>query len=195
MKTLLFNPFERYAGTSSLLIGLVVLLATSVAACAGDVHLDGVIDFHLSGNSSCWVYLSESLINCACMCVFIYISGLIFSRSSIRLIDVAGTQAMARAPFLVAVLASLPVPGKKIDLFFQHQLLKQGEEVIVTNLEMTLFVFSAIITLLCAVWMIALMYKAYSVACNVKGGKAIGSFIAALVLAEISSKLLIGLLI
>jgi hypothetical protein len=37
------------------------------------------------------------------------------------------------------------------------------------------------------VWMVALMYRAYSVSCNTKGGKAIGSFIAALIIAEILS--------
>jgi uncharacterized protein (DUF697 family) len=41
------------------------------------------------------------------------------------------------------------------------------------------------------VWMIVLMYKAYSVSCNVRGPKAILSFIAALILAEILSKLAI----
>ena len=40
--------------------------------------------------------------------------------------------------------------------------------------------------LLC--WEVALMYKSYSVSCNVKGGKAIGTFIAGLLLAEILSK-------
>jgi len=43
------------------------------------------------------------------------------------------------------------------------------------------------IVLLC--WMVALMYKSYSVSCNVRGGKAIGTFIAGLLLAEILSKI------
>jgi hypothetical protein len=38
-------------------------------------------------------------------------------------------------------------------------------------------------------WMVALMYKSFSVSCNVKGGKAIGTFVAGLIIAEILSKL------
>jgi hypothetical protein len=41
--------------------------------------------------------------------------------------------------------------------------------------------------------MVALMYKAFSVSCNVKGGKAIGTFIGGLLLAEIISKICIVL--
>jgi hypothetical protein len=44
------------------------------------------------------------------------------------------------------------------------------------------------------VWMVALMYQAFSVACNVKGGKAIGTFIGGLVLAEIISKICVALI-
>jgi hypothetical protein len=43
--------------------------------------------------------------------------------------------------------------------------------------------------------MVALMYKAYSVSCNLKGPKAIFSFTAGLIIAEIISKVGIWLLI
>ena len=41
------------------------------------------------------------------------------------------------------------------------------------------------------IWMIALMYKAYTVSCNVKGAKVVTTFILSLILAEILSKVLI----
>jgi hypothetical protein len=45
--------------------------------------------------------------------------------------------------------------------------------------------------LLLICWVVALMYKSYSVSCNVKGGLAIGTFIAGLILAETLSKIAI----
>ena len=41
------------------------------------------------------------------------------------------------------------------------------------------------------IWMVALMYKAYAVSCNVKGAKAIGTFIASLILAKVVSKIVV----
>ena len=40
-------------------------------------------------------------------------------------------------------------------------------------------------------WEVYLMYKSYSVSCNVRGGMAIGTFVAGLFLAEILSKIAI----
>ena len=47
-----------------------------------------------------------------------------------------------------------------------------------------------IVGLLMIVWMVALMYRAFAVSCNVSGGKSIGVFIAALVVGEAVSKVL-----
>ena len=52
-----------------------------------------------------------------------------------------------------------------------------------------MFFFAAIsgsFALLC--WTVVLMYKAYSVSCNIKGAKAIVSFIIGLIIAEVLSK-------
>lgn len=45
--------------------------------------------------------------------------------------------------------------------------------------------------ILCTCWMVALMYRSFSISCNVKGGKAIGTFIGGLVVAEVLSQLCI----
>ena len=51
-----------------------------------------------------------------------------------------------------------------------------------------MFAVAALVAILMIVWMVVLMYRAYSLSCNVSGGKAIGVFIAALILAEAISK-------
>lgn len=45
--------------------------------------------------------------------------------------------------------------------------------------------------LLFMIWMISLLYHAFAISCNMKGAKAIWSFIVALILAELLSKFII----
>ncbi len=56
------------------------------------------------------------------------------------------------------------------------------------------FGITAMVAILMLVWMVTLMYRAFSVSCNVTGGKAIGVFIASVILGEVISKALIILL-
>lgn len=191
MKKLLVNPFERFAGFTSLVIGCVVILITSAIALAGNIHLDGVIDLHISKEISVATCLKEGAINWLSMVVFIYIAGLIFSRSSIRFIDVLGTQALARFPMIIACLGSWLLDTDVIQKFIQYKLKQSGEPVTVGISDWLMFGLSTLLMLLSVVWMIALMYKAYSVSCNIKGTRGVVSFIACILLAEITSKLLL----
>jgi len=46
-----------------------------------------------------------------------------------------------------------------------------------------------IVNLLMLVWMVALMYRAYATSCNLKGARAIVSFIAVIIIAEFLARL------
>ena len=59
---------------------------------------------------------------------------------------------------------------------------------------MAWFIVANVVIVLTLIWMVTLMYKAYAISCNLKGAKAIGSFIAGLIAAEVVSKLLLGLI-
>ncbi|MND07029.1 hypothetical protein D3C83_287800 [compost metagenome] len=48
-----------------------------------------------------------------------------------------------------------------------------------------------LIAIVCAVWAIILMYRAFSVSCNLRGPRAVIPFIVAMLLAEIATKSLI----
>jgi hypothetical protein len=50
-------------------------------------------------------------------------------------------------------------------------------------------VVTAMFPLLC--WMVALMYRAFSISCNVKGARAVITFVISLLVAEIVSKLVL----
>lgn len=193
MKKWLFNPFEMVAGWMSLFIGTAIVFITAVIAFYSNTHLDGVIDLHLADSVSFLSCLLEGFIDWLSMTVFIYIGGLLFSKSAIRIIDVLGTQGMARFPFLIASVFSFFLFGNNVIHYFEYKLLKTGQPVELSATDIILFGTGTLINIVMAIWMILLMYRSYSISCNVKGNKGILSFIGCLIFAEILSKVLISI--
>ena len=183
MKKWLFNPFVYLAGSRALFLGLIAMLATSFIGYYSHIHFDGVIDIHL-GSITSMNYFLEQVIDLGTIVVLFFIGGLIFSRSSIRLIDVAGTLALARwvmiFPAIIGFFISAPTAPP-------HTI-----EGILKTLTPGMVVFG-LFGVVFGIWMIALMYYAFTVSCNMKGGKATAIFIAVLVIAEIMSSFIIHL--
>lgn len=199
MKTLLFNPFERIAGFTALFTGLGIMLITAVIACLSQIRLDGVLDLHIQNNFMpspapvlpFYVYLGEGLINWLSISILLYVSGLIFSKSKFRFVDVFGTQALARFPYLLATVCSWIFFSDNMMLYLEHIALQKGEAVSLSAWDVVQFVLSTVSMIGCFIWMIVLMYRAYRISCNINGSKGVVSFAAALILAEVASKLLI----
>ena len=160
---LLINPFERIAGWKALSIGFCFMALTAVFGKINHLFFNSVlyVSFFYA-HSYAQAFLAQA-VNWGVLVLVMWIAGIIFSKSKIRLIDVAGTMALSLAPLLLIVLTGfLP--------FFPKS---------VTELDKIL-----IFSLLCIIpmiWMIALMYKAYSVSCNLSGTRGILSFIGALI--------------
>jgi hypothetical protein len=111
------------------------------------------------------------------------ISGKVLSRSRVRSIDVFGTQALARFPyFFVSLVAFIPAVNRFVDKLMTDPAALQN-----FSPDMILFASAMIFVVLMAVWMVALMYRAFSISCNVAGKAAVSVFIAALLIGEILS--------
>jgi hypothetical protein len=175
MKKWLFNPFVYVAGTRALLIGIAVMAVTAVIGVHSNAHFDGVIDMHAGRITP------AQLIDWGLVVVLFYAAGLLFSRSSIRFIDVAGTMALARWPMIFCALLSFGIPP----LGQVHTLDEVLKAITPTAIAIGL------LGLVFTIWMIALMYNAFKVSCNMKGGEAIGTFIVALLIAEVLSHVML----
>ena len=208
LKTWLFNPFYYVAGGTALGIGLVVMIVASLVGAATNYHFDGVIDLHSGPPAPAWVFVAENLINWLVMGVLAYLAGRLISRSRIRPLDVFGTQALARAPMAITLFCVL-LPGFRRVSDHLAGPLMQGPAryrsgspggvlksfADVGTLDLAVFVLAVILALVLLVWTVLLMYRAFAVACNVGGGKAIGLFAAAILLGEVFSKMSIGALL
>jgi hypothetical protein len=109
--------------------------------------------------------------------------------------DVDGTQATATFHFMLAALCSYFFLDNNVMHYFEYKFLNAAERVNVTAPDILLFSLGTLSTVLMAVWMIVLMYRAYCLSCNMKGAKAVFSFVACIIFAELLSKVLISFLV
>ncbi len=181
--TTLFNPYKYIAGWKALGIGWAIILVTACIASRGNTHFDGVLDAHSGLVTPFAWYLLDPLVAWALAMVIFYLAALLFSASSVRLIDIAGTMALARAPMIFAALILLSLPAIPP--------IKSASDLHNISGAIILIGFAASVF---SIWMIALMYNAFSVSANLKGSKAGWVFVAALILGEILSKIAFYLL-
>lgn len=191
--TLLFNPSVYIAGARALGLGLIAILLAGLIGSLGNIHFDGVLDTHMGAPTPLWFFLLEGILDWLCLGVVLLVLGQLISRTAFRMVDVLGTQAVARWPTILIGLLLLPKAFQQ----FANDLVAQvraggAPKITLTEALVFLVVLVGLLVLIC--WMVALMYKAFSVSCNVKGGKAIGAFIGGIVIAEIISKIIVVLL-
>ncbi len=196
--TWLFNPFHYVAGGEALAVGAAILVITSLACMASHTHLDGVLDVHPGTPLPApgWFYLIEGPVDWLSISAVLLALGKLASRSRVRTIDVFGTQALARAPYAVlAVVFCLPgieSTTNRVLSALMRQAAGNNPLASVSALDLTVFLTINVLVLAMLVWLIALMYRAFAVSCNMKGGKAIALFIAGLTVAEIVSKIVLS---
>ncbi len=202
MKTWLFRPFDRMAGAPALGLGLLIIAVTALVARRAGLHTDGVLDLNFGPEVALWVLVAQGLINWLCLSVLLLFTGLWLSKGRFRLIDLIGTQALARWPMLLATLwYSIPGIGQSIEASTTRLLATmpdQPTEVIapVEYLFDAMWLMLLSLPILAAiVWMVWLMYHGYRLVTNLSGHRAVLSFIAALVIAEVLSKVLIHFLL
>ena len=184
----LFNPFMFVAGLPALSAGLAIILISGFFCWLGSTHFDGVLDCHIGLAAQWWIFPAEGLIDWILLAIPLFFFGLIISKSSFRFIDVFGTQALARWPYLITAVVTLPSSNQKVSSYMIARLNQVQPVVAVHFTDIFIFALAMLVTILMAVWMVVLMYRAYSVSCNVKGTKAIVAFIIALIGTEIISK-------
>jgi hypothetical protein len=193
--TLLFNPFFYLAGGKALGLGLAAIVLAGLVGGLGNTHFDGVLDTHTGAHAPLWFFLAEGIIDWLCLGAVLLIFGMAVSKTAFRALDVVGTQALARWPSLLVALLMLPAAvgrfGAQLVGLIRHP--EASPPINIPDAIVFCVVVLATIPITC--WMVYLMYKAYSVSCNVKGGRGIGTFIGGLFAGEVLSKLCIVLVL
>ena len=185
--TLIFNPFVLAAGIQALVPGLGAILLAGFLGFFSKTHFDGVLDIHAGAPAPLWVFLSEGLIDWLCLALVLLLAGRILSKTRFRIIDVFGTQALARWPTILTTLLFMPAPVQRFNSYLAQQIATGGKPEF-ASADAALFFAAIIVSFALLCWTVMLMYKAYSVSCNIKGARAIISFIIGVIIAEVLSK-------
>ena len=182
----LFNPFIRIAGGQALAVGLTAIVLSGLAAAAGGVHFDGLLDFHPGYSVSYWVPVVEGLVNWSVIAVLLVLASLLVAPRTVRLVDIAGTQALARFPLLLAALACVPAPVRDGNVEWVAAAV-EGRMATPTAASLV----AGLLAGACAIWMVWLMWKAFAVSCNQRGSRAVAIFVAAVIAGEVATKFLL----
>ena len=179
----LFNPFVRIGGERALAIGLTGIVVSGLVAAAAGVHFDGLLDFHPGHDVSLWVPVVEGLVNWSVFSALLALASFLVAPRTVRVVDIAGTQALARVPFLLAALASVPAPVREasrehVAAVADGRLPTPGTAALAAGL------FGGA----CLFWMIWLMWKGFAVSCNQRGVRAVVIFVAAVIAGELATK-------
>ncbi len=189
MKKLL-DPFTYFSGGTTLSIGLFVMAGMIAIAGATEQTFRGVISLGI-GDLSYLRLAGQLLAGWGILSGLLYGAGRWFSKSRIRIIDIAGNQALAKLPWLVLLLCSPIYPSE--------QIAGDVEQLQNANLlELSSFVPSAgllvyaSIALVMLVWFFAWSWRGFSIAANLRGGRAVGLYIGCYLLAEVLAEVLAG---
>lgn len=182
MINFLLNPFKKIAGGHSLLLGIIVMILTTLIAWFSNIHFPDIISLKTSNGLPLTYLLIQTFSNWLVISVLLYVYALIASPSAIRAIDIFGTQALARFPYLPGALIGFSGALEKFSQFIMAKAIQSELLVTISPLDMGLAVILIIFSMLMLVWLIALMYNAFSISANLKGAKAVFGFIIILML-------------
>lgn len=189
----LFRPFKFIAGTQALIAGIIVMALVSVLAWQSNVHFDGAIDIHLGKSAPYLVHAIYQITTWLTLTLVFYATARIVSKSETRLIDIAGTMALSQAPLILAALWGF-IPGMQID-FGDINSMNLEELTLMLKDNIGILTLNVIALMIPTIWAIILKYNAYTVSANVKGMMAVISFVAAILVCEIISKIVLYLII
>jgi len=177
---IIYNPFPSVSVATGLFLAALAVLAGFGVALLG-VRFDGALDLHLAPTN-----LSEAALDAAnswfTTVVVFWLASLIVARQG-RIIDFLIAVGIARWPI---VLAGLALGG----IFsYPASLVEQAE----TNPNSPMLILAALIVLPAIVWMMTLLFHGFKYASGLRGGRLTVTFIVAIVVAEILSKVVLGL--
>lgn len=182
----LFNPFIRVGGEQALLIGTPVIVVTGLLAAAGETHFGGLLRLSIGSSVPLWVPVAEGLVIWAVMSVLFVLVSVLVAPRNVRAVEIAGTQALARAPLVLLALVNLPAPVRDAN--------RETAAAIVEGRlppQMAASLIAGVLGGVCVVWMVQLMWKAFSVSCNQRGGRAVAFFVAVVIIGHVATSFLL----
>ncbi|WP_420601543.1 hypothetical protein [Flagellimonas sp.] len=168
------NPFTRIAGFKSLVLGFMAMLLVAYLSFGSGTHFYGFSNIDFAKDSGFKFFFLEHLISWLVISLLLYASGLMLSKTRIRIIDVFGTALLARIPLII-------VPLIRYIPYFKSFVVESVAMYVVT-----------LIYLLSLSWTIVLLFHGFKVSSNLRGTTLTITFICSLVISEIITRLILN---
>jgi hypothetical protein len=189
MRTLLFNPFEKYSDTILIVFGLLFTLIGGYLGFVFNARFDGVIDLHFVKNVSIFNPLLDIGIDIVTLTICLFFVGKLINNKT-RCIDILSATMIARIPFYFITFFNANNKAYAIS----ERILTLVKSNQINTLEaldvfyLMLMTFAIIASL---IWSMVLLFNGFKTAVNAKETKHTLFFIGTLIFAEILSKILI----
>lgn len=189
MKTILFNPFQKYSEKQLFLFGWLFAIAACALSLVFNGRFDGVLDLHFVENTSI-INASLDIVICSgILSLLLFITGKIINKKT-RFIDVLVASLIAKIPFYFLLFFNI---NNKMFLITQKLMntISQKKDFNIETFDMLIIVFSGIATFICLTWSIILLFNGFKTATNIKETKHILLFIVSVIIAEVLSKIIV----
>ncbi len=181
----LANPFRYIAGGRALVMGLAFIFAESWWLHATGLCQNSYLHF-APATLPLWRTILRQLAFWLVPALLLYGCGRALSPSRIRLVDVLGTTALAQGPILL-LIAPLALTTLRQRLDSLTGALLAGDTLPSAGALLPLLLF-ALYSLAALALFYVRNYQAYSVSCNLRGRRAVGSYIAVVLLVTLLSQ-------
>lgn len=189
MKTVLFNPFEKYAERILIVAGLTATLIGGYLGFVFNARFDGVIDLHFVEKVSLYQPILEIVINILCTTVLLFIVGKIINPKT-RIIDIFLTSMIARIPYYIITFFNSNSKAYTISQGILN-LVKSSKTNTLSTIDILYLLLMSFAIIASLIWFIVLLFNGFKTAVNAKGTKHVLLFIVAIIVAEIISKIII----
>ncbi len=184
---LLVDPYERLTTGTMLAVGAIAAVLSAVAAVALGIRYDGFLDLHgPMGAVSAALAIAEQAVAWPLSAAVLWLVALPFARGA-RAVDFLAVTGFVRLLYLVfgAAIALVAPAPEALAGVLRHA--TTSPALVLGDLASMIPVI--VVGLLLAGWSITMLVFGFRHASGLRGGRLAGAFVAALVAAEIVSKL------
>ncbi|GEJ35685.1 YIP1 family protein [Flavobacterium psychrophilum] len=189
MKILFLNPFKKYSDTILLLFGITFTVLGSLLAYNFNAKFDGVIDLQFDSQVNFFESATYQFLAILILTALLYWVGKYINKKT-RLVDVLITVLISRIPLYFCTLFNINNKSYSIGNKILELAVSKKINTLNTN-DIGFILFQSIILIIALIWFISLLYNGFKIATNSKETKHTLLFILAIIIAEITSKIII----
>lgn len=184
-----YNPFEKYSTEKLVPFGILFTIIGVFLAYNFNAIFDGVLDLHFSNSSNIYQILTFIIVDIAILANVLVIFGKYINPKT-RMIDIYATVLIAKIPAYLFTIMNTNSFSYNLGIKLKQFIATRNFQII-TTIDIGFIILQTVASMFMLFWTISLLYNGFKTATNTKETKDKLLFVAAIILAEIISKIII----